>query len=266
MDIFYKNKNMDQIKEAAEKNTLVILPVGMLEEHGPHLPVSTDNIIAENIAIKLAEGIKNNIPVLVLPVIWTGYHGNLVAKMPGSIRVKPETLLNFVYDVLESLVVGGFKKIMIINGHGQNPAMLEIACRKIADDLGVNPILTYAISMIGKKGKQIRKSRQGGAGGHACEIETSLILALEKDMVDMSKAPDDSCEYRTKFVSGDMFPEQDCIKGVYWSTFAIQKTKSGILGDATAASGETGEKLLKEILKNYVELAYEYYFFMTGAI
>ena len=260
MDNLFKNKTMVDIEKAKEQNALILLPVGMLEEHGPHLPISTDNIIAEQISVKLAQRIEHNIPTLVLPVVWAGYHGDSVAKFPGSIRVKPETLLSYIYDILESIVKNGFEKIMIVNGHGQNPPMIEIACRKIADAYSINPILTQPLSMIGKAGKDIRQSKQGGAGGHADEIETSMILALENDLVDMSKAPDESCKYRSKFVHGDLFPDQDVLK-IYWSTFAVQNTKSGILGDATAATAETGEKIIETILSNYEELAYEYYNF-----
>jgi len=261
MDLLFENKNMDQIDQAHRDNALIILPVGILEEHGPHLPVATDNIIAEEVARRLAHRIADRIPVLLLPTVWAGYHGNSVARMPGSVRVKPETLLNYVYDIVESLCCGGFRKIMLINGHGQNPAILEIVCRKITDAYGVCPVMTNWSGMIGKKGYSIRKSRQGGAGGHADEVETSIILALRKELVDMDKAPNEPLQVRTKFVAGDMFPEQEVVKGAYWSTFAVQGTKSGALGDATAATAETGERFLEEALKNYEEFALEYYRF-----
>lgn len=259
MSIYFQDKSWPELKEAQQKNTMIILPVGMIEEHGYHLPVSTDNIIAEEIARLVVERIKDRLPVLVLPNVWTGYHGSVVAKYPGSIRVQPETLISLVYDICTSLCQAGFKKIVIINSHGQNPPMLEIVCRKIADDFVVNPILTYPMEMIGKQGGEIRKSKMGGAGGHSCEIETALMLALKEELVDMSKAVDDSTSYHSKFVAGDLYPEHEVIKGVYWSTFSIQKTTSGTIGDPTSATKETGNKLLEIILCNYEELLEEYY-------
>lgn len=259
LSIFFADKTWPEIEEAQKRNTLIILPVGMMEQHSYHLPVSTDTIIASEVSRMVAERIKDKIPVLVLPAIWTGYHGNAVAKWPGSVRIQPETLIDVTYEVCSSLCKGGFKKIVIINGHGQNPAMLEIVCRKIADNYDVNPILTIPTGMIGKEGANIRKSALGGAGSHAEEIETSLILALKEELVDMSKAHDDTATYKSKFVAGDMYPEHDVIKSVYWSTFNIQKTESGAIGNPKPATKEAGEKFLKLIIDNYVELMEEYY-------
>ena len=264
MSIFFADCTMNEIEQAQKNNALIILPVGILEEHAAHLPISTDNIIAEQVSIQLAKRIEQNIPVKVLPTIWAGYHGNVIAKFPGSIRVKPETLMNFIFDILESLCTHGFKKIMIINGHGQNPPILELACRKITDKYNVIPILTFPMGMIGNKGREIRTTPQGGAGGHADEIETALILTLQEELVHMELAPDDTCNYRSKFVPGDTFPEHEVLGGVYWSTWHIQKTKSGAIGNAKTATVETGQKLMDVILQNYEDLAQEYYNFESS--
>lgn len=231
----------------------------MIEQHGHHLPVSTDLIIAQEVSRMVAERIKDDIPVLVLPAIPTGYHGNALTKWPGSIRLRPETLIDTAYDICASLCEGGFKKIAIFNGHGQNPPMLEIVCRKIADDYNVYPILTIPTGMIGKEGAKFRRSAVGGIGNHADEFETSLMLELREDLVDMSKAQDESTTYKSKFVAGDMYPEHEVIKGVYWSTFNVQKTENGVLGNPMPALKETGRKLLELIVNNYVELLEEYY-------
>jgi len=77
----------------------------------------------------------------------------------------------------------------------------------------------------------------------------------------MELAPDDTCQYRSKFVPGDSFPEHEVVNGVYWSTWHIQKTESGALGNGKTATIAQGRKLLTEILKNYEELALEYYHF-----
>ncbi len=261
MSIYFQDLNRDQIKEYSEKNALILLPVGMIEQHGPHLPISTDNIIAEQVACKLAERICNKIPTLVLPCVWSGYHGDIVSEWPGAIRVMPWTLYNYVYEVCESLCKGDFTKIMIINAHGQNPAILEIVCRRIADQYNVNPVLTYVMGMIGEEVKSIRTSLQGGAGGHACEIETSIVLALANQLVDMSKAPNSINPCRTKYIPGDMYSSKSVAKGIYWSTFHLQKTPTGVLGDATVATEEKGIHFLELILSHYEELVEEYYSF-----
>jgi creatinine amidohydrolase len=261
MSFYFEDKTTTQIGEYAKKNALILLPVGMIEQHGPHLPVSTDNIIARGVARLVAQRISDKIPTLVMPCVFAGYHGDILMQWPGSTRVLPETLYNYVFDICDSLCQGGFKKILIINSHGQNPAILEIVCRRITDKHGILPILTYAMSMIGKKGANIRTSEQGGAAGHACEIETSLILALSPELVDMSLAPDSTCKYRTFFHPGDLYPDIDTIPKVYWSSFHLQNTPTGVLGDATKATREKGLKLLDCIVSNYEKLIDEYYYF-----
>lgn len=261
MSFYFEEQTSPQIGEYVKKNALVIIPVGMIEQHGPHLPVSTDNLIASGVARLLAERIQDRIPTLVMPCVFAGYHGDLLMKWPGSTRVRPESLYQYVFDICDSLCTGGFQKIMLINAHGQNPAILEMVCRRIADKHNVVPILTYAMGMIGQEGASIRTSRQGGAGGHACEVETSLVLALRPDLVDMSKAPDSTCQYRTPFHRGDLFPDQPKTASVYWSSFHLQNTPTGVLGDATQATPEKGAQFLDCILKNYEALAQEYYQF-----
>lgn len=261
MSFYFEDQRSPVIGEYARKNALIIIPVGMIEQHGPHLPVSTDNIIANGIARLIADSIADRIPTLVMPCVFTGYHGKNLMDWPGSARVMPESLYHYVYDICESLCQGGFKKIMFINAHGQNPAILEMVCRIIADNYGVTPILTYAMGMIGKEGASIRTSSQGGAGGHACEVETSLILALAPELVDMSVAPDSTCQYRTAFHPGDMFPEQSPTAKVYWSSFELQRTKTGVLGNAQVATREKGRLFLNCMLKNYISLIEEYYSF-----
>jgi creatinine amidohydrolase len=234
----------------------------MLEEHGPHLPVATDSIIADRISHLVAERMQaRDIPTLVLPIINTGYTGRRVTDpWPGAISVEPETLTALAYDVLDSVVRMGFRKIAIINGHGQNPAMLEIAVRKIADAHNVSVVLTTVHGLIGAAGAEIRQSAMGGCGGHADEYETAMMLYLEPDLVDMAKARDvDRVQYHSPYFPGDMFARRKA--SVYWSAWAVNKPVMGMHGDPTAATAETGEQFAEAILNNYEEFLAEYYSF-----
>jgi len=261
MSIYFGDYSWVQLEQLIKKNPLVVLPVGMFEQHGPHLPVSTDTDLVWSICEKACENISEEIPVLLLPAVWTGYHGKIVSKWPGGISVRPETLEHMVYDIVAALIGQGIRKIVIANGHGQNPAIREIVCRKIADDFDVVPMYAMPVFMLGKEGAKVRTSSPGGMGGHSDELETSLMLKVRPDLVDMSKAPCDPQDYRSKFVPGDLFPEQDMVRGVYWSSFHIQNTKSGAHGDATVATAEKGEAFFNIIHDNFCDLLFEYYFF-----
>lgn len=122
-------------------------------------------------------------------------------------------------------------------------------------------MVTYPMKMVSKKvGLEIKASPEGGAGGHAGEMETALVLALDKAHVDMSKAPKgDRCMHRTKFFGGDMFPEHETIGFGYFSTWALQGSRSGVLGEPQYATEESGKRFVHEIVANYEELLEEYY-------
>lgn len=259
MSVYYDELKWPEIRDLKEKNPVILVPIGMTEQHGPHLPISTDVVIATETARLVAERLQESISIKVLRTIWSSYNTTAVSQWPGTIRLQQETLIKVVYEICASLCQEGFKKIVIVNSHGQNPASLEVVCRKITDDYNIAPILTYVMKMIGKQGADIRTSQIGGAAGHACEIETSLMLALRDDLVDMTKAVDETTQYRNKFVETDLYPENEKVPGVFWTSWNIHKPKHGLLGNAKHASKQKGEKFIKLIVDNYVELIEEYY-------
>ncbi len=259
MSIYFSDKSWPQLEEAIEQNTLILLPIGQTEQHGPHLPLSTDTVIATETARRVAERVKDSIPVLVMPTIWSAYSVKQVADWPGLIRLQPETLLNLVYDILASLAEMGFKKIVMINAHGNNPAILELASRKIGDTYGIFPAITYVMAMASEVGPKIRKSELGGCGGHACEAETSLMLYLS-DLPDMSKAASrDIVRYHSRFFPGDIYSDIKKVPGVFWSTWGIQKSETGVYGDPTVATAEMGKQMMEAIVELHAEFLAEYY-------
>jgi len=261
MSLYFQHQTSPEIKEAAERNTLILLPVGQIEEHGPHLPLECDCIIARETARAVAVKISSEIPVLVLPTVWTAYTVQQVARWPGLITFRePEPMIQMIYDILASLVQNGFQRIVIVNAHGNNPAILELACRKIGSDYDVFPALTYVLGMSKAIGSKVRKSEPGGCGGHAGEEETALLLHLTPELVRMERATDqDIVQYQTRFFPGDIYSEiPDRVSGLYWSTWGVVESETGVYGDPTAATAETGKALFDEIVRNYVEFLREY--------
>jgi creatinine amidohydrolase len=255
MSILFAEKSWPQIKEYIDKNGLVILPFGTLEEHGLHLPVNVDVVIAEQVARQVAETIKDRVPVLVMPVTWAGYSIKKMNKWPGVISIRSEILVEAWFDLMASLVKMGFKKLLCLNGHGQNPEMIKLASRRISDEYDVNVLTSNCWSMAGETMKKIRKSEIGGCL-HGCEFETSLMLHLT-DLVDMTKATnEDIMKYRSDFYPGDMFGS--ATGGTFLSTWYVQESKTGIYGDPTVATAETGRLLMEGMVKNYIKLIDEY--------
>ncbi len=262
MPKYFHKLTSTEIGRAAEENSLILLPVGQVEEHGPHLPLECDSIIARKTAQAVAAEIENEIPTLIMPTVWTAYSVKQVARWPGLISFKrPETMIQMIYDILASLIGNGFKKIILVNAHGNNPAILELACRRIGDDYQVFPAVTYVLDMSKRIGPRVRKSEMGGCGGHAGEEETSLLLHLVPELVHLEKATkEDIVRYQSRFFPGDIYSDiPDRVSGIYWSTWGVAASKTGVYGDPTAATEETGKALFREIVRNYIDFVHEYY-------
>lgn len=251
MSIYFLDQSWPKLKEAVKNNVLIIFPIGQTEEHGMHLPVKTDALIAEEVARRIGERLEDKIPLLVMPTVWSGYSMKQVAEWPGTIRLKSETFINMIFDICTSLIDMGFEKIILISAHGNHTGMLRTVVRKIADEYGIYMALTFPVLMAEEEFTKISQAGKGGSC-HAGEYETSLMLYLAEELVDMSKVTNkDKLIFSSKF-----YPDK-----VFWSTWGVQKSKTGIYGDPTVASKETGEKIMQATVNSYVEFIKEFYEF-----
>lgn len=243
-----------QLGSFMAQNPLALLPVGQLEEHGPHLPINADLVIAERVSEACAERLRE-LPCILLPGLWSGYSGRELTQWPGTIRVRTRVFADLVYDIVHSLVAMGFRKIVTINGHGHHPALLEMVAREIADAVGVYIACVDVAKMAAPAVARYRKSAPGGCI-HGGEFETSLMLYLTDD-VDMGAAvADDVFRYSSANVPGDGFAGS---KKAFWSTWGIQRSKTGLYGDPTPATRETGEAIFRETVENLVGFLREYH-------
>ncbi len=174
-------------EEVAEKTEIakgtVILPIGSTEQHGPHLPVGTDTMVA----MGLAEDAAERTDILVAPPLWFGWSPHHLV-LPGTITVRPETLIELGYDMVESLHHHGFDKFIFLNGHRiVNVTWLQIVGERAKAELGV----TVAIFDPAYMTREFDKARFGwGEVGHAEEIEGSHMWHLHPDLVKMDRAVD----------------------------------------------------------------------------
>ncbi|NPV46859.1 MAG: creatininase family protein [Armatimonadetes bacterium] len=243
-----------QLGDLIGKNPLALIPIGQLEEHGPHLPVNTDFVIAERLSEACAEQLQE-LPCLLLPGVWSGYSGKELTHWPGTIRVRTRVFADLIYDIVHSLVAMGFRKIATVNGHGHHPALLEIVAREVADAAGVYIACVDVAKMAAPAVARYRKSPPGGCI-HGGEFETSLMLYLTDD-VDMAVATaEDVFRYSSPNVPADGFAGS---KKAFWSTWGIQRSKTGVYGDPTLATRETGEAIYRETLENLVGFLREYH-------
>jgi creatinine amidohydrolase len=213
-----------------------IIPLGSLEQHGPHLPMSTDTIIAEHLSNRIAERCKT---AIVLPPVEFGCASEHTG-FPGTISLRPETLSNILLETADSLMKSRLKRVFMINGHGGNRATVEVTLAKMKESFPEMQAYSFTvIDVVKPKYNEIRKSDRKLVG-HADEIETSMMLAIEPKLVDMSKAVRGEPSLPTPL----SFESEDMAK-ISFSWNAKELSKSGVIGDPQLASVESGRILLE---------------------
>ncbi len=171
----------------AQQDAVVIIPVASIEQHGEHLPVNTDANNCHSVATMAAESI-DSFPVLVLPVVWPGYSPHHM-EHPGTITLGFDTFVRMLTEVGVCVHTHGFRKILFLNGHGGNSAIISAMRLKLAAEHGIAVVAcTYwDIPGVAAVWRSICETDKGFVG-HAAEVETSLQLYLQPDLVDMNSA------------------------------------------------------------------------------
>lgn len=222
-----------EVEKIFKTNPIVILPVGATEQHGPHLPYGTDSFYAEYVARKVAD----RLDAVVLPVIPYGY-SYVWEGIPGVISLSDDTFKNIIYDVANSLKKHGCKILVIITGHEANIRPLKFAVRKLHNYIYF-PIIYFHYPNLDQFSKGIIKSQKWYGMIHACEIETSVMLAINESLVRLDRAikeyPDIPADYG------------------YSDDYLGDISKSGVFGDATLATKEKGEYLLDSMVDFIVD-------------
>lgn len=243
-----------EIKEAAEESRVPLIPVGSTEQHDPHLPTKTDIFIAYELCKAAASRIPEE--ALVMPPVNYGYNEHHM-DFPATINIDYETLIRFVINIGRSLAHHGFRKIIIVNGHGSNDAPMEIAARRITlETSAVCASLTY-LGIAPEVFKIIQ-----GESAHAGDIETSMMLYLAPDLVNMSKAIRDWNFPRSKFIRRGVKPGEKsfAVSGgaVKFMDWLNRTSRTGTLGDPAKASREKGERIFNLYVERLVEFLREF--------
>jgi creatinine amidohydrolase len=228
-----------EITDALKEVDTVVVPLGSVEQHGPHLPVGTDTLIPITVAKRVAERTK----VLVAPPI---YYGNSLSMidMKGVFTVTPDTLANLLLDLCKSFSKQGFKKIVFINGHGGNTQVLSFIGQKARMETGA---LIVRIDWWEIVAEEILKICERELV-HADEGETSMMLACRPELVDMAKAAKDETWYKlVKTLTGGK-PKNMPQVYVPFSKWS----KKGLIGDATKASKRKGQRIMEAVIDNIV--------------
>ncbi|MDH3253719.1 MAG: creatininase family protein, partial [Acidobacteriota bacterium] len=220
-----------QAKARFAESEVVLLPVGAVEQHGPHLPLDIDGWDAEYLSRQVAARCSDPKP-LVLPLIPYGvsYHHD---DFPGTVSVGPDTLAQFVYEVGMAVARHGITKLVIVNGHGGNAPALQLAAQKVNRDARIFTCVDTGET----SDTDINALAETLNDVHAGEIETSTALATRPELVDKSRLESSVPEFSSRYL------DFSSAASVEWYEHTAKISDSGVLGDPTKASREKGERM-----------------------
>jgi creatinine amidohydrolase len=229
---------------------VVLVPVGATEQHGEHTPLFVDT----GWAIAVAEGAAKKTNALVAPPLHFGWSSHHLAY-PGAITLRPETMIDVLLDIGESLVFHGFRRIVMINGNRiANLPPMEIAATKLRFRTGAY-VSVVDVGLIARR--EVGEICAPGQNGHAGDSETSFMLHWRPDLVDMSKAKTGNPHHAGPFATNPMpiEPPFDINAISVRPTdeeFRAAAQPTGIGGDARVATAEKGRAVLDAIVRNVV--------------
>jgi creatinine amidohydrolase/Fe(II)-dependent formamide hydrolase-like protein/7-cyano-7-deazaguanine synthase in queuosine biosynthesis len=221
---------------------IALLPVGSIEQHGPHLPLDTDAFDANYLALRVADACSDPKP-LVLPSISYGvsYHHD---DFKGTVSISNDALARLVYDIGISVSRNGIRKLVIINGHGGNSPVLNYAAQMINRDAHI----FVCVDTGETSDVDVYSLVETPNDVHAGEIETSAALAVRPHLVKMDLARREVPEFSSRYLD---FTSK---RGVLWYAYTRKISQSGVMGDPTRASAEKGKKIWEMMITHLVAL------------
>ena len=234
MEVQWERMTGPELKMLAAEGALPILPVGSLEQHGPHLPVWTDSFIAHALAVAAARR-ATDLPAVVLPPMWLGLSEHHL-PFNGTITLDFPAFHGVIRGVARSLKAQGWGRLLILNGHGGNIEPLAVSVRELAHELSM-PIVATSWPSVAPAEIAAALTTQPGIQ-HACEGETSLWLALDAGQVRQD---------RIEEAAGGNAGVQSPAGYSRFYSFAERAPRTGVRGDPRAANAAKGQAMIEAI-------------------
>jgi creatinine amidohydrolase len=243
---------------AASAGAVAVLPFGTTEQHGPHLPLMVNYLIAGSIGRAAVERVVAAQPdqsappraVLLHPVTYSFNEHHM--DLPGTIAISAGTIIDYLVDIGRSLAHHGFARMVLLNGHGSNMPFMDIAARLITNQ---TPSICTGLAWWSLLDPQNHGGMETSAGldSHAGERETSLVLHLRPDLVDMSKAVRtiDEVQRSTSIMAARRSP-------VFFQEWWSHNSLTGVQGDATLATAEKGRQLFDASVRSFAAFIDEF--------
>ncbi|MDP6467334.1 MAG: creatininase family protein [Pirellulaceae bacterium] len=247
----YEKLTWPEINDAIDLEQVCILPCGAVEQHGPHLPLDVDLVCPSGIARGAGEQIPEK--MLVLPIVAYGYTGH-VMDFPGTINSHYEHFIHHVLDITKSLAYHGFKKIVLLNGHGSNMPNLDLVARRANLETDAECVCCAWWNLLTVDKEFLpswRESKFPGGCAHAGELETSLYMYLDGDHVRNDRIKSGVISFNEEespFQWIDLFGAGPASVISWTSSYS----ETGVLGDAELANPEKGRQAYQEAVRQLI--------------
>jgi len=253
----YEKLTWPEINDAIAAKQICIVPCSAVEQHGPHLPLDVDMLLSNSVALEA--GRQRVEKTLVLPSVSYGYTGH-VMDFPGTINVHYQHFIDQVLDITKSLAYHGFKKILLLNGHGSNMPNLDLVSRRTNLETDAECVLAAWWQLLTVDPEFLGKWRQSkfpGGCAHAGELETSVYLYFDEDNVRKDKIADGDIafhQHQSDFQWVDLFSAGPGTP-ISWTA---SYSDSGVLGQASLATKEKGEAVVNEVSSQLARMVSEF--------
>ena len=237
--IEWSHLTAEALRSLAARDAVVLLPVASTEQHGPHLPTGVDDILVTEVCRRTVRLMPAHVPAVVAPTVWCGLADHHLA-FGGTFTLSLATYHALLRDLCRSILGAGFRRVVIVNGHGGNIQGLAAIAVELTRELAA-PVATATYFMeAASEAAQILEDQDGVM--HACEAETSMVMATAPGLVQTARLPD---------AHGPAFAILPSLLPTLkrFTTFD-RLTPSGVAGDARRATAAKGEALLDACARN----------------
>jgi len=247
-----------EVAEIIEQPNILILPVGSTEQHAYHLPLNADSCIVTYLSERAAGEMNDRYAVrtLVAPTMNYTYVDDF-KKFPGTIGLSIDTTTKVIEEIVCGLLTTGFTNILVINGHGPNALLIPPALKKV--NLEYPDAGLYALSWWSLGREVVPKVMKSKMCLHAEEMETSICMVAEPDKVKIEKATSEYPSYSLseKWATPDFYGAGKYLLYHSRRKYPQMGKSPGVMGDATQANRETGERIIEAVVNDLVQLMQE---------
>lgn len=233
--------------------TVVVLPVGAIEQHGPHLPVYVDACLNHELLTRALKQAPEELPLTALPMQHVGKSDEHIS-FPGTLTLSAETLTRLLIEIGQSVHRAGLRRLILLNSHGGQPQVLDIVARTLRVTAGMFVVNAAWSKLATGLPPGLFSDRERTHGIHGGEIETSLMLHLRPDLVDMSKAKNFVSWGEEMAQTFNLLTPEGRV-GFGWQVEDLNP--DGACGDAAAADAERGRVLAECAVAGFIKLAEE---------